>query len=553
MINLFKKRAALIILLLIFLVGIFLRFYQLSKIPSGFHIDEAISGANAYSLLKTGKDTNNTFLPLSTNVFGDDNPTGYAYLTVLPVKLFGLTEFATRFPGALFGSLTVLAFFIFTLALFQNTKVALLASFLLAVAPWHIMLSRSSEQTLVGLFFLILGFAYLFLSIRTKQQRYIFFAGAIFVLSYFTYFVPRIFVPMFFFVLCIALFKTSLLYAKGFKAIFFSLFLCLSLLSLILVFVFKGGSSRLNQISIFGFPETQLVMDEQIREDGAAGTPLVSTRIFHNKIINYSLTFVSNYIEYFSGNFLFIKGGLPIWFQVPSMGLLYLVELPFILFGASVLVQQKKQFAHLLFIWLLLAPITAAVTVDDIPNIRRSIAMFPILELLAAYGFISFSQRIPSCYRKASLLFLLLIFFCNVAYFFHQYFIHTKTHRTWYRSNGFSEMMDVVKKSYDKYDKIVIAKQGAGVYPLVLFYMRYDPAIYQREGLPKDKEYQGFGKFIFVPQNCPSTQQNDRYPISSHIIYINAAECKETFYVKYQKAIFKQDGTKAYKIQFVDR
>ena len=229
MINFFKKRATLIILLLIFLVGIFLRFYQLENIPSGFHIDEAISGANAYSLLQTAKDTNNTFLPLSTNVFGDDNPTGYAYLTVLPVKLFGLTEFATRFSGALFGSLTVLAFFIFALTLFQNTKVALLASFLLAVAPWHIVLSRSSEQTLVALFFLIAGFAFLFLSIRTKQQRYILLAGAIFVLSYFTYFVPRIFVPMFFFFLCIVLFKKSLLYSKRFKAIFFSLFLCLGL------------------------------------------------------------------------------------------------------------------------------------------------------------------------------------------------------------------------------------------------------------------------------------------------------------------------------------
>lgn len=545
MINLFKKKVTVVILLLIFLVGIVLRFYQLSEFPVGFHIDEAISGANAYSLLQTAKDTNNTFLPLSTNVFGDDNPTGYAYLTVLPVKFFGLTEFATRFSGALFGSLTVLAFFIFALTLFQNTKVALLASFLLAVAPWHITLSRSSEQTLVALFFLITGFAFLFLSIRTKQQRYILLAGAIFVLSYFTYFVPRIFVPMFFFFLCIVLFKTSLSYSKRFKAIFFSLFLCLGLLSLLLVFVFKGGSNRLNQISIFGFPETKLVMDEQIREDGTAGTPLISTRIFHNKIVNYSLTFVSNYIDYFSGNFLFIKGGLPIWFQVPSMGLLYIVELPFILFGTFFLLKQKKQFAHLLFIWLLLSPITAAVTVDDIPNIRRSIAMFPVLELLAAYGFISFLEN--RTFRTKAIItlsFSILLLF-NSSYFLHQYLINAKVHKTWYRNNGFSEMIQTVKKFYDSYDKVIVTKSMGGIYPLILFYMKYDPVAYQMAGSPKDKEYTGFGKFYFVPQECPSINRDDRFPRVKKTIYVDRGTCTSS-----GAMIYREDGTKAFRIVY---
>lgn len=545
MINLFKERGTLIILLLIFLVGIFLRFYQLSQIPYGFHIDEAINGANAYSLLQTAKDTNNTFLPLSTNVFGDDNPTGYAYLTVLPVKFFGLTEFATRFPGALFGSLTILAFFIFTLTLFQNTKVALLASFLLAVAPWHIILSRSSEQTLVALFFLITGFAFLFLSIRTKQQRYILLAGAIFVLSYFTYFVPRIFVPMFFFFLCIALFKTSSLYSKRFKTIFFSLFFCLCLLSLFLVFVVKGGSNRFNQASIFGFPETKLVMEEQIREDGTVGAPLISTRIFHNKIINYSLTFASNYLDYFSGNFIFIKGGLPILFQVPSMGLLYIVELPFILFGTFLLLKQKKQFAHLLFIWLLLSPITAAVTADDIPNIRRSIAMFPVLEFLAAYGFIYFLQnRTPRIKAIIALAFSALLLF-NSSYFLHQYLINAKVHRTWYRNNGFSEMIQTVKKSYDSYDKVIVTKSMGGMYPLILFYMQFDPREYQNEGSPKDKEYTGFGKFYFVPQECPSVNRDDRFPRVKKAIYVDRGTCTSS-----GKMIYREDGTKAFRIVY---
>ena len=52
------------------------------------------------------------FLPMTyLESFGDFKPPVYAYLDVLPVKLFGLTEFATRFPSAFFGTLTVLLTF----------------------------------------------------------------------------------------------------------------------------------------------------------------------------------------------------------------------------------------------------------------------------------------------------------------------------------------------------------------------------------------------------------------------------------------------------------
>ena len=91
----------------IFALALFLRTYQLGTFPAGFHVDEVKVTWNAYSLFKTGKDDWGHALPLFYNTFGDYRPTGILYATVPTVAVMGLTQLATRLPGALFGSLMV--------------------------------------------------------------------------------------------------------------------------------------------------------------------------------------------------------------------------------------------------------------------------------------------------------------------------------------------------------------------------------------------------------------------------------------------------------------
>src|SRR3989338_2667908 len=370
----FKKKIAFILLSLIFSFGIFLRFYQLDKIPNGFHIDEAINGVNGYFLLQTGKDSNNNYFPLQTEVFGDYNPTGYSYLTILPIKLFGLNEFSTRFPGGLLGSLTIIACYFLALSIFKNKKISLLSAFLVAISPWHIIFSRSSEQTLVSIFFVILGFALVFLSLENKKLKLLIPGVVLLGISFFMYFTPRVFIPLLFLMFLIFIFN---LWEKQknikYKVVLFCSFLFLGISAFFLVFIVRGGGSRFNQVSIFGSLGTKLIMEEQIREDGTVGTPVKITQFFHNKPLNYSLTYISNYLDYFSGSFLFIKGGLPVWLKVEGMGLVYLTLLPFLLIGLVVLAINKNKKYKIPLLWLIVAPIAAAVTIDDIPNVRRSL------------------------------------------------------------------------------------------------------------------------------------------------------------------------------------
>lgn len=552
----FKDRVVVICLVLFFITAIFLRLYRLGDFPVGFHIDEASLGYNGYSLLLTGKDDNNKPFPLYVNMFGDNRPSGYHYLTILPIKFLGLTEFATRLPGALFGSITVFAIFLFAMTIFQDKRLALLSALLLAIAPWHVVLSRASAETIVALFFILLGFALVLMSLQSKNIKQLIPGVLSLSLSFFFYHTPRVFVPLLFLMVTLLFFSTWYRSKNArFKNVFAGAFVFLSAIAMLLVFVVSGGTERFSQVNIFGFPETKLVMEEQIREDGVAGNGILLTRSFHNKAINYSLTYIANYMAYFTGDFLFIKGGLPIWYNVPNMGLIYLVLLPFILVGLISLAISKSSLHRLPVLWLFLGPVIAAVTVDDIPNIQRAIVMFPMIEIVAAYGIISTMLHIPAKGWSASggkyVIFSLasVLLFCNFLYFLHQYFVHARVHKTWYRNNGFAEMIKTVKESYNSYDTIIVTKSMGGVYPLVLFYMQYSPRGYQSEGSPKDRDYGGFGKFIFVPTDCPSINKDHRFPKVAKTIYVDRGNCAKPFLFPY-KEIDREDGSRAFRIVY---
>ena len=85
------------------ILSAFLRLWHLGSIPSSLYSDEVDQGYNAYSLLKTGKDEHGKFLPVSLRSFGDWKPPLPTYLMIPSIMIFGLNEFAVRFPSAILG------------------------------------------------------------------------------------------------------------------------------------------------------------------------------------------------------------------------------------------------------------------------------------------------------------------------------------------------------------------------------------------------------------------------------------------------------------------
>ena len=192
-------------LTVIIFLGFILRFYKLGQIPSGFVSDEASFGYNAYSLIKTGKDEFGQSWPIIFRSFGDGKMPVYFYLTIPSVLLFGLTEFAVRFPSALLGTLTILLIYLFTKEIVKskNDKSGwrlkiwpLISALILATLPWHIHFSRAAFEANIGLFWITLG-SWLWLKFIKNRKKSTLGLGLIaFTLSVFSYHAPRIFVPL---------------------------------------------------------------------------------------------------------------------------------------------------------------------------------------------------------------------------------------------------------------------------------------------------------------------------------------------------------------------
>lgn len=544
------KYTSIITVFVIFVFALVLRLVLLSEFPVGFQTDEAILGDTGYSILKTARDTDGVLFPMYTEVFGDYIPTGYHVLTIPFIMVFGLTEFAVRLPGAIFGALTVFPVYFLATVFFRKKSIALLCSLFFAIAPWSLILSRGSSEASVATFFVLGGFAFFLDSFKNHKISYLLYSAILFTVSFFIYHTPRLFVPLMlvsFFVFFIPQIR-ALNNKKYRNALCIVSILLIGLVG-ILILSFKGSTARFNQVSIFNYPETRLVMEEQIREDGSTHSHIV-TRVFHNKVVNNSFAFIENYSEYLSINTLFIRPGLPKLFEIPNVGLLYIFFIPFMFIGAALIILQKEKMMKFIFIWIVVAPITAALTVDDVPNMRRASILFPIIEMVSVFGIVGFISFFKGRLKYVAIIILIIGFSWNFLYFEHQYFLHAKVHRTWFRNNGFAEVMKEVNMNYDNYDKIVMSKTGGG-YPLVLFYSQYDPKEYQREGSPKDADYKGFGKYIFVPNDCPSINSSVSLPKDTRILYIDIGNCKEPAKLsKKFKDIRREDGSMGFRIVY---
>lgn len=511
-------------LFLILLTGAFLRFYKLGDIPKGLHRDEAFLGYNAYSILKTGRDMSGNFLPLHLKSF-IYSPAGYSYFSIPLIAVFGLSSFSVRFASAFFGTLTIIVLFFLVQQLFRNSKLSTLSSLLLALSPWHITLSRTATENIVVTFFIVLGIL-LYLRKRT------FLAFLSFSLTLTLYQAPRVFLPLF---IPILIKKTNL---KSY--IFYLMFI---LLPIFLIITNPNLSLRIRTVSLFADQNTQLTLDEYIREDGVAGTKI--TRAYHNKLIGYADQFLKNYFSHFSYDFLFTDKGLPDRYRVPNQGLLYIFELPLLLLGFFYLLRKPNKETSLLLGWLALAPIGAALTFDDLPNLQRTVFMLPVLSVFSAVGLVQISKT------KFKFLLIFIVYF--FAFYLHQYFIHSPTHKPWFRHEGYEQLVSEVNTLLPNYQKAVITDRESAPAIFFLFFGKYDPQKYLDETVNRqirDYDRENFGLYEFSQEECPLRLYTKTGSLTGQpgTLYVNYGTCNTPSGTKELHAIRRGDQSVVFRI-----
>lgn len=554
-----KKHISKIVLVAIILLASILRLYSLGAVPVSPDWDEVALGYNAYSILQTGKDEYGVPFPLVLQSFGDYKPALYIYFALPSIALLGLNTFAVRFPSAILGILTVSAAYFLIKEIFtwrdkknaadekQSTIVALLSTFLLAISPWHIQFSRVAFETNAGLALNIFGALFFLKGLKKPWllSLSVFFFGC----SLYVYQSEKVFVPLLL-LLLIGIYR-KFFFALPKKALV-GFFLTGVIICMPLVFSLLTDHtylSRAKGVSIFSGESKLLDLEKdkllKAKEEGD-----IIGQIFSNRRVTYGKEIINGYMSHYDINWLFVTGDLE-RHHAPSMGLLYFVELPFLLLGIYFLFFSRfpKEAKLLIFGWFLIAPIPASVT-QGVPHAVRTLNFLPTFQIFTAIGLLSamlyisrWNYHFGKLYFKYLLfsIFVLVALF-NFGYYLNQYFVQQNyfTSKEW--QYGYADAVAEIKKIEGNYDKIVIANQSPldQSYIFFLYYLHYPPAVFQSENGNKI-ENKTFSKYEFRPIHWSKEQK------SANILYVGR-EIDFSPKIKSLKEIKYLDGKTAIKI-----
>lgn len=525
------EKYARVFILVIVLVGFFLRTWGIGNNPPSLTWDEAAWGYNAYTIGIDGRDEFGKFLPLQyLESFGDFKPPLYVYLAVIPVKLFGLTEFATRFPSAFFGSLTILMTYLLAKRIFNGAKqreyYALLAAFLLAISPWHINLSRAAFEANVSQFFIITG-VWLFLRGIQEKSWSILLSFIFFALSLYTFNTARVFVPIFGFVLVLKYWKKLLhMRRKVLGAFFVGIVISLP----VLVFLTTPQAKlRYHEVNIFS--DISIVQRANVLI--ASNNNVWWANILDNRRVLYAREYLKHYLDHFNPDFLFIKGDGNPKFSTQDVGQLYLWELPFLIIGILHLCRRREGEWWIIPVWLLLG-IAPAATARETPHALRIETVLPTFQIISAYGFVNgilyLCKRVSGYYflKQAIVFVVSIMLLLNVLYYLHGYYTHYPREYSGEWQYGYKDSVGFVNSVENNYQQIFITSELGRPYIYYLFYQKIDPKIFRETAVVKREELgfvtiDGFGKegkyvfrkdiqsngakkslFIETPSNVPS-------------------------------------------------
>lgn len=445
------KRLVIILLFIIFLLGGFLRFYNISNNPPGLYTDEVSIGLNAYDILKTGKDQFGYSYPLTFKSFGDYKMPGYIYLVSLSMRFFGETEFAVRFPSAVAGTLTILILFFIIRELLQRdnkTKphadwIALTGTAILAISPWHLQFSRGGFEVCVALLLysisLLLGIIYS----RKKNWSYLLTAIIFLVFAEYTYQSYRVISPLTIFIFTIIMFLSD---KKMFKKLAVSLIVFVALtMPLFLFSLTAQGQERLISTSAFG------------QNSGLIG------------LLKDAIVYLNNYFSYFSLTFLFHLGDQINRHQVQNFGLLYFWQLPFCILGIYFLTKTKNNVLRFAIIFLfLIAPVASAIALPSPHTLRflGGVIPFTLLTTLGIYQVYIQKNKFtkPIFFVTGIFIFILLIYFLD--YYFIQY--PKESQIDW--GGGCKSVVTQLQIDYRKYDYIIVDRNLVCVPEYYAFY-----------------------------------------------------------------------------------
>lgn len=487
----FKKIHLLLIFVL--LLGFFLRVYKIDTNPPEVYADEMSNGYNAWSIMRTGTDEYGTPFPIQFRSFDDYKPPLPVYILIPFIKIFGLNALAIRLPVVLLSTLTIFLVFLLVKKL-ANEKVALIASILIAINPWHIHLSRGLFETSLGLSFLVSAI-YFFVSAKFKPKQLVL-SSVFFVATLYTYFSYRIML-IFFIPLLMFWAKDWIGQQKKYLALFI-ITLCLLSLPLVKLTFFDNSFSRLSMI--LDERHANIIKNVNLDRSQLSTTNDMIKTVFHNKIIYWARDIVYDYFDHFSVSFLYLFGDNSLRYSIGGMGLFYLVEFPFLLFGAHALFVTHKKAFWLVIIWVITAPIPAAIASHPFPT--RSMALLPPILIFTAAGFyyVLIAMKRSLAVHISVRVLIVLLLSLSFSYWFTRYMYEYPAFAASQWDWESNTAVQLALKEENNYDYIFISDNYFDVDLALVYYGQIDPKIYREAQknpvqMADGKQFVKIGKF----------------------------------------------------------
>lgn len=464
------------LLIIALLLGAFLRLYQLGAIPGALTWDEAALGYNAFSILKTGKDEYGKLLPIIFKSFGDYKPGLYVYLTIPSIALFGLTEFAVRFPSVIFGLLAIFGVFLLVKELFKDEKknlfLASLSALFLAIMPLHIHFSRGAWET--NVFATLLLYSIYFLIRFAREGKFLNSSILLGLLTFITYQAAKILTP-------VVLIFTLLIFWQGIKTNIHHhlkkplnlIFLLLSISFVLYLFISSitgETGNRLKRLSIFGYKPG--VSEQTVVTDNSNKFTL---SLFHNQSQLTTRLVASRYLKHFSPKLLFYEGYAPVdRGHIPGSGVLLVFDFIWVILGLAFLVKVfPSKISIFILGLLLLSPLPGSLTLSEFSTVRSLFMVIPLAIICGCGAFYAW-QKIKLIFVFSSFLTIIGFFYLSDLLFIHGNFVYTKEFQY-----GYKQAMKFINQYPES--KVVMTDVWGQPYIFYLFYSQLNPAEYQKQ------------------------------------------------------------------------
>lgn len=463
---------------LILAIGIFARAFMFGEVPGDINQDEAFAGYNAFTLMHHAADSYGYRLPVYLTAWGSGMNALESYLMIPFVAIFGLKVWVIRLPMLIVGILSLVAVY-HLVRRFSSERLALAAMFLVAISPWHIMLSRWALESNLAPGFVLFG---MFFFVKGLEKPKLLVASALcFGLSLYAYATVWSVVP-FIVVACVAyaLWTRSLRHTRY---VWISLGVLVTLACPLVLFLLvnKGVIPEI-KLPFLSIPKLVYFRDSEI-------SFVQIPRNFFNLV-----NILRNQSDY-----------LP-WNSFGRHGLFYPATLAFFFVGLCVFIWKAVQDIYkrrlglytFVLVWLL-AGFVIGVLINV--NVNRVNLLFLPLLIISAFGIVFAFERI----HVRALVVPLFAYLICFATFEKDYFTTYRDHIGSYFCEGIEDAMSLaLSKSGGK--SVVVDPDVS--YPRVLFYGKVDLNSYLSTvkyiNFPSAFLYvKSFDKYIFTDRIIP--------------------------------------------------